>query len=106
MNSELKQFHELEEGKVYRLLHGGERDHGYNYELRNGVLYNKDGRRNSSVPFNNKVRFIEHIIEHFNLDSLEYVVEMMPRFAKIGCQTVLKKDLRKFYHKLGEFYGF
>lgn len=104
-NMEEKQFHELEEGKQYRLLHGGERDHGYIYEIRDGKLFNKIKGRFSSVPFNNKVRFVESITKKFNLSTLEFDVIFGPRQAKIGCQTISKEDLLEFSRLVQDFYG-
>ena len=95
-----KQFHELEEGKQYRLLHGGEKDHGYVYELRDGRLYNKIKGKFSSVPFNTKVRFVESKTEKFRLDTLEFDVVLGPRQAQIGCQQVSREDLLEFARRV------
>jgi len=99
------QFHQLEEGKEYRLLHGGEKDHGYIYEIRDGRLFNKIKGRFSLLPFNNKVRFIESITKKFNLSTLEFDVVLGPRQARIGCQTISKEDLLEFSRLVQDFYG-
>ena len=98
-------FHELEDDKEYRLLHGGEKDHGYIYELRDGRLFNKIKRRFSVVPFNNKVRFVESVTKKFNLSTLEFDIILGPQQAKIGCQNVSKEDLLEFSRIVQEFYG-
>lgn len=104
MDRQEKQFHELKQGVTYRLLHGGEKDHGYTYILRDGRLFNTINNRYSSVPFNNRVRFIEHKQEKFRLTTLEFDVILGPRQGKIGCQTISREDLLEFSRRVQAFY--
>ena len=88
-------FDQLEEGIRYRMLHGGQRDHGYNYQLQNGVLYNMNKGKPSSVPFNMNVRFIETGNKFLKLDSLNYEIEFHTRGLKIGCQQLSIEDAKE-----------
>ncbi len=92
MKEKLLQFHELEEGKVYRLLHGGSRDHGYDYELRStGRLYNTSKGRTSSVIFDNSIRFKEVPRKDIRTyDSLDFEVEFGGWMLTVGCQSISK----------------
>lgn len=91
----LLQFHNLEENKNYRVLHNGEKDHGYNYTLKNGLLFNLSKGKNSSLGFNKNIRFIETEHKFLRLESLDYEVEFHSRGAKIGCQNVSIDDLKE-----------
>jgi hypothetical protein len=88
----LLQFSELKEGKLYRLLHGGQKDHGYNYILKNGKLFNRTKNRDSSLSFNQSIRFIETENKFLNLDSLDYEVEFHSKGMKVGCQNLVIDD--------------
>jgi hypothetical protein len=90
-------FDQLQEGVCYRLLHGGEKDHGYNYVLKNGVLFNQNKGKNSSIPFNTKTRFIETKNKFLTLPSLdnEYIIEFHSKGAKVGCQNISIEDLKE-----------
>ena len=91
----LLEFSQLENGKVYRMLHGGEKDHGYNYILKDGILFNQNKRKPSSVPFNMKTRFIETENKFLKLESLDYEIEFHSRGLKIGCQNLSVEDAKE-----------
>jgi hypothetical protein len=92
----LLEFNQLETGKVYRMLHGGEKDHGYNYQLLpDGTLFNRSKNRRSGVPFSLKTRFIETENKFLKLASLDFEIEFHSKGAKIGCQNVSIEDLKE-----------
>lgn len=89
----LLSFEQLQDdGTLYRLLHGGEKDHGYNYSLRDGRLYNETMRRYSNVPFNAKIKFVKSDEKIKNYESLEYDVEFHSNGVKVGCQNITRND--------------
>lgn len=100
----LKQFHELEEGKFYRILHGGDVDHGYDYQLIKGVLRNVSKNRASSVPFNTSTRFLETTQSLFKFDSLDHDVVFQDGGIKVGCQNLSIKDAKEIAFQILDRY--
>jgi hypothetical protein len=100
----LKQFHELEEGNFYRLLHGGDVDHGYDYQLVNGILRNVSKNKNSSVPFNTSTRFLETTQSLFKFDSLDHDVVFQDSGIKVGCQNLSIKDAKEIAFQILDRY--
>lgn len=85
-------FDQLEESKQYRVLHGGEKDHGYTYTLRNGVLFNLTKGKNSSLGFNRNIKFIASNEKFKEYSSIDFTVEFHSRGLKVGCQDISKED--------------
>lgn len=103
---DLLQFHELEEGKFYKLLHGGERDHGYTYILNSaGALYNTSKNRLSKTPFNVKTRFVESNEYVKKYPSLSYSAEFKDSCFKVGCQELTLEDAVELALDIIERYG-
>ena len=85
-------FDQLENGKMYRVLHNGEKDHGYSYCLNAGRLYNFDKQRFSSLGFNKNIKFIDENKKFYKVESLEFPIEFHSRGIKIGCQNITNSD--------------
>lgn len=103
--SKLLGFSDLKEGVQYRMLHGGERDHGYDYELRDGSLYNISRGRTSSVPFNLKTKFSAIETPYtFKVDSLEFPVECFSDKIVVGCQTLSIDDVYEVFRFVKRYY--
>ena len=102
-------FQDLKENIVYSCVVGGAIDHGYEYELRKGRVYNLSKSRYSTMPFNTKTYFTELDTfrpEQFKLGTLEYAVKLRRASIIIGCQTIALSDVETFCNKMEEKYGF
>ena len=100
----LLDFHQLKEGTAYRVLHGGSKDHGSTYELRNGILFNRSKNKVSSLRFSKTIKFIEENIKLRNYDTLEFPVEMGVKTVKVGCQSLSIEDAVQLANDLLERY--
>ena len=81
-------FDQLERGKFYRALHGGERDHGYNYTLNEGKLWNATKGKKSSLEYDKSLKFVATLDKFKRYDSLNFPVELTTKGVVVGCQTV------------------
>ena len=100
----LLNFYDLQENEVYRALHGGEKDHGYTYTLKNGRLFNTSKNKVSSLGFNKNIKFIKENIKFKDYDTLEFPVEMGVKTVKVGCQSLSIKDAVQLANDLLERY--
>ena len=103
-NKNLLQFHELEENTFYRVLHAGQRDHGYNYKLVNGQLFNHTKNKLSSLGFNKSIRFISTDLKIMSFPSLDHDIEFHSRGLKIGCQDLSIIDAKEIAYQILDRY--
>lgn len=102
-------FQDLKEGSIYSCMVGGAKDHGYEYELRKGRVYNLSKSKYSTMPFNTKTYFTELNTFRpvkFELDSLEYSITLHRDRVVIGCQTLTLSDVEVFCKEVEEKYDF
>ena len=102
--SKLLEFHQLKEFETYRVLHGGDKDHGSTYTLRNGILFNISKNKVSSLRFSRNIKFIKEDTKFKKYDTLEFIVEMGTRTVKVGCQALSIKDAVALANDLLERY--
>ena len=102
-------FLDLKEGIRYRALLGGSKDHGYDYELRKGRLYNLSKGKYSTLTFNLATKFQEVIApfeeESFDLDTLDQTIKLSRTSVEVGCQTISIDDIKILCKKMEEKYG-
>jgi hypothetical protein len=94
--SKLLKFDELSYDKKYRLLHGGEKDHGhdyiiiYNHKDKVRALFNvsKDKYSGLNRVSLNQSAFIEVDEKFKSYENLDFKIEFTSKSLVIGCQTI------------------
>ena len=89
-------FDKMKQGKKYRLLHGGEKDHGFDYIKRYDYvndcfeLFNLSKDKESSLnPCQyGKLIFIEKEEKFKSYPNLDFKVEYTTQSIVVGCQTI------------------